>query len=103
MLDKGKKAKFVENGSDENDHIDGDLVLSIERLQEIQDEIEKVMQLHSPQNFVSVFFRDFSCRTEVMPHFQGYLARSNVSHVHFLMGYRQYHSLSHYRLSIGYV
>ncbi|WOL02698.1 hypothetical protein Cni_G11417 [Canna indica] len=39
VTDKGKKCKLVEEASE---HIDGDLVLSIEKLQEIQDEIEKV-------------------------------------------------------------
>ncbi|KAG6480032.1 hypothetical protein ZIOFF_063509 [Zingiber officinale] len=39
VVDKGKKSKVEEATSD---HSDGELVLSIERLQEIQDEIEKV-------------------------------------------------------------
>ncbi|XP_078432763.1 NAP1-related protein 2-like [Wolffia australiana] len=34
---KGKKAKVVEN-----DHVDGDFVLVIEKLQEVQDELEKI-------------------------------------------------------------
>lgn len=43
VADKGKKAKVAEReGDEENDHIDGELVLSIEKLQEIQDELEKV-------------------------------------------------------------
>ncbi|ONK75452.1 uncharacterized protein A4U43_C03F16990 [Asparagus officinalis] len=43
VADKGKKAKVAErDGDEENDHIDGELVLSIEKLQEIQDELEKV-------------------------------------------------------------
>ena len=41
--DKGKKLKVGERGEDENaEHIDRDLVLSIEKLQEIQEELEKV-------------------------------------------------------------
>ncbi|XP_010258384.1 PREDICTED: NAP1-related protein 2-like [Nelumbo nucifera] len=41
--DKGKKSKVAERGEEEDsDHIDGELVLSIEKLQEIQDELEKV-------------------------------------------------------------
>lgn len=40
--DKGKKAKTDVDGGEENEQIDGELVLSIERLQEIQDELEKV-------------------------------------------------------------
>lgn len=40
--DKGKKAKTDTDVGEENEQIDGALVLSIERLQEIQDELEKV-------------------------------------------------------------
>jgi len=40
--DKGKKAKTEAGGGEENEQIDGALVLSIEKLQEIQDELEKV-------------------------------------------------------------
>ncbi|KAM7480011.1 hypothetical protein LguiA_028224 [Lonicera macranthoides] len=41
--DKGKKQKVGEKGEEENaDHIDEKLVLSIENLQEIQDELEKI-------------------------------------------------------------
>ncbi|XP_051116996.1 NAP1-related protein 2-like isoform X2 [Andrographis paniculata] len=42
--DKGKKQKVgeAEEGSNGTEHIDGELVLSIEKLQEIQDELEKV-------------------------------------------------------------
>ena len=40
--DKGKKAKTEADGGEENEQIDGALVLSIEKLQEIQDELEKV-------------------------------------------------------------
>ncbi|CAN1155926.1 NAP1-related protein 2 [Linum perenne] len=39
--DKGKKMK-VEKGDEENHHIDEELVLSIEKLQEIQDELERI-------------------------------------------------------------
>lgn len=43
VADKGKKMKLAEKGEEENsEQIDGDLVLSIEKLQEIQDELEKV-------------------------------------------------------------
>ena len=40
VSDKGKKLKLTEE--EETDHIDGELVLSIEKLQELQDELEKV-------------------------------------------------------------
>lgn len=45
VADKGKKPKLSEKGEEENaEHIDGDLVLSIEKLQEIQDELEKISE-----------------------------------------------------------
>ncbi|KAK6928206.1 hypothetical protein RJ641_006797 [Dillenia turbinata] len=37
--DNGKKSKVA---ADDSEHIDGELVLSIEKLQEVQDELEKV-------------------------------------------------------------
>nr|URM60697.1 GRF family protein [Gymnema sylvestre] len=43
--EKGKKQKVHDKGDEENnnvENIDGDLVLSIEKLQEIQDELEKI-------------------------------------------------------------
>lgn len=40
---KGKKLKAADKNDEENaEQIDGELVLSIEKLQEIQDELEKV-------------------------------------------------------------
>ncbi|KAB1223291.1 NAP1-related protein 2 [Morella rubra] len=43
VADKGKKSKVAETAEvEDSDHIDGDLVLSIEKLQEVQDELEKV-------------------------------------------------------------
>ncbi|CAA2971118.1 NAP1-related 2-like [Olea europaea subsp. europaea] len=43
-LDKGKKQKLVEANEEKNgtELIDGELVLSVEKLQEIQDELEKI-------------------------------------------------------------
>lgn len=47
VADKGKKVKL----SEENQvQIDGDLVLSIEKVQHIQDELEKV------KSFITLFF-----------------------------------------------
>lgn len=43
VTDKGKKSKVAVE--EETDHIDGELVISIERLQEVQDELEKVLSL----------------------------------------------------------
>lgn len=53
--DKGKKQKTGELDEEKNgtDHIDGELVLSIEKLQEIQDELEKVY----PFSFIYVLKR----------------------------------------------
>lgn len=43
VTDKGKKPKVVDNIDEENDEeFDGELVRSVEKLQEIQDELEKV-------------------------------------------------------------
>lgn len=56
--DKGKKQKVSDKGEEENnnvEHIDGDLVISIEKLQEIQDELEKVIPF-SPLLFFFFFF-----------------------------------------------
>lgn len=41
VADKGKRSKAAAV-EDDSDHIDEKLVLSIEKLQEIQDELEKV-------------------------------------------------------------
>lgn len=41
VADKGKKSKVVVK--EESVHIDGDLILSMEKLQEVQDELEKVL------------------------------------------------------------
>lgn len=46
VADKGKKSKVAERGEEQDsDHVDGELVLSIEKLQELQDELEKVSLL----------------------------------------------------------
>lgn len=46
VADKGKKPKVVDNIDDENDEqIDSELVQSIVKLQEVQDELEKVTTL----------------------------------------------------------
>ncbi|GFY82998.1 hypothetical protein Acr_02g0012380 [Actinidia rufa] len=43
VADSGKKLKVVERTEEEDsDHIDSELVLSIEKLQEVQDELDKV-------------------------------------------------------------
>ncbi|MCL7034049.1 hypothetical protein MKW94_009731, partial [Papaver nudicaule] len=51
--DKGKKLKVEDKTEvEEVDHIDGELVLSIEKLQEIQDELEKVNEEASDEVLV---------------------------------------------------
>jgi hypothetical protein len=55
--DKGKKAKTDADGSEENEQIDVTLVHSIEKLQEIQDELEKVSReplLHLPLGIIGL-------------------------------------------------
>ncbi|GLU12358.1 hypothetical protein SLE2022_290430 [Rubroshorea leprosula] len=43
VADKGKKMKLSEKGEDENsEQIDGELVLAIEKVQELQDKLEKI-------------------------------------------------------------
>ncbi|KAJ8772956.1 hypothetical protein K2173_028133 [Erythroxylum novogranatense] len=42
VADKGKKMKVLEKGDEESNQIDEQLVLSIEKLQEIQDDLEKI-------------------------------------------------------------
>ncbi|KAL4285377.1 hypothetical protein GQ457_16G024040 [Hibiscus cannabinus] len=42
VADKGKKMKVAEKEEENYEQIDGELVLSIEKLQEIQDELEKI-------------------------------------------------------------
>ena len=63
MEDKGKKLKVSEKGEDDSsDNIDEKLVLSIEKLQEIQDELEKVIPINPSlllvlfESFFSFFF-----------------------------------------------
>ena len=44
VADKGKKPKFGEKIEEEGaEQIDSELILSIEKLQEVQDELEKVL------------------------------------------------------------
>ncbi|KAK8941784.1 hypothetical protein KSP40_PGU008417 [Platanthera guangdongensis] len=58
--DKGKKSKVAEQGAgdDAADHIDGELVLSIEKLQELQDDLDKFDQ---PSVQFAVFSSDEKC------------------------------------------
>ena len=42
VADKGKKSKVAEEDSE---NVDGELVLSIEKLQEIQDQLDRVLDL----------------------------------------------------------
>lgn len=49
MVAESKKAKIEEKIEEENvEQIDGELVLSIEKLQEIQDDLEKVNHKNNP-------------------------------------------------------
>lgn len=42
LAERGKKSKVADGPEQASDHIDEELVLSIEKLQEVQDELEKV-------------------------------------------------------------
>ena len=42
---KDKKLKVAEKGEEDNNQTDEELVLSIEKLQEIQDDLEKVVEM----------------------------------------------------------
>lgn len=54
--DKGKKPKIAEKIDEENnEQIDAELVLSIEKLQEIQDELEKVPYFFIINIYLSIF------------------------------------------------
>lgn len=56
VADKGKKPKLSDKTQDENpDQIDEKLVLSIEKLQEVQDELEKVPPLTPIYQVLSLF------------------------------------------------
>jgi hypothetical protein len=60
VADKSKKLKV----SDNSEEIDGELVLSVEKLQEIQDELEKVPKFHSIFFFLFQFRKieaSYSC------------------------------------------
>ncbi|GMH21939.1 hypothetical protein Nepgr_023782 [Nepenthes gracilis] len=49
VADKGKKLKVNDKNEESYEQIDGDLVLSIEKLQEIQDELEKINEKASDE------------------------------------------------------
>lgn len=42
VADRGKKPKVKDAGDEDSDHLDSDLVLSIEKLQEFQDQLDKI-------------------------------------------------------------
>ena len=52
---KDKKLKVAERGEEDNNQIDEELVLSIEKLQEIQDDLEKVVEMLHAFFFVCAF------------------------------------------------
>lgn len=59
VADKGKKSKVAPE--EESDHIDGELVLSIEKLQEVQDDLEKVLYLLYLCLETSIFYVLYMC------------------------------------------
>ncbi|XP_074583170.1 NAP1-related protein 2-like [Curcuma longa] len=83
VADKGKKSKLEEEATD---HIDGELVLSIEKLQEIQDEIEKVNEeasdkvLEVEQKYNEIRRPIYSRRNEIIQSIPDFWLTAFLSH-----------------------
>ncbi|XP_077213370.1 NAP1-related protein 2-like [Tasmannia lanceolata] len=83
VADKGKKTKVSEEDSD---HIDGELVLSIEKLQEIQDELEKVNEeasdkvLEVEQKYNEIRRPVYNKRNEIMQSIPDFWLTAFLSH-----------------------
>ncbi|CDP12325.1 unnamed protein product [Coffea canephora] len=92
VADKGKKQKIAEKGDDENnnnnnsDPIDGELVLSIEKLQEIQDDLEKINEeasdkvLEIEQEFNEKRKPIYDKRTEIVKSIPDFWLTAFMSH-----------------------
>ncbi|XP_058096523.1 NAP1-related protein 2-like isoform X2 [Magnolia sinica] len=86
VADKGKKSKVAEREGEESDHIDGDLVLSIEKLQEIQDELEKVNEeasdkvLEVEQKYNEIRSPVYSRRNEIIKSIPDFWLTAFLSH-----------------------
>ncbi|KAJ6792957.1 NAP1-related protein 2-like isoform X2 [Iris pallida] len=87
VADKGKKTKVGERGAEEEpEHIDGELVLSIEKLQEIQDELEKVNEeasdkvLEVEQKYNEIRRPVYKKRNEIIQSIPDFWLTSFLSH-----------------------
>ncbi|WOL17141.1 NAP1-related protein 2 isoform X2 [Canna indica] len=88
VADKGKKPKAAQPGNEEEgtEHIDGELVLSIEKLQEIQDELEKVNEEASDKVFeVERKYNEirrpvYDKRAEIIKHIPDFWLTAFLSH-----------------------
>ncbi|EYU24381.1 hypothetical protein ABFS82_04G158300 [Erythranthe guttata] len=88
VADKGKKQKTGEAEEERNgaDHVDGDLVLSIEKLQEIQDELEKINEeasekvLEVEQKYNEVRKPAYDRRNEVIKSIPDFWLTAFMSH-----------------------
>ncbi|XP_065010385.1 NAP1-related protein 2-like isoform X2 [Musa acuminata AAA Group] len=89
VADKGKKSKVADpgaEGAEPEQHIDGELVLSIEKLQEIQDELERVNEEASDKVFeVEQKYNEirrpvFVRRAEIIQHIPDFWLTAFLSH-----------------------
>ncbi|KAJ7000911.1 hypothetical protein NC653_011386 [Populus alba x Populus x berolinensis] len=78
VADKGKKSKVT--GEEETNHIDEELFLSVEKLQELQDELEKVLLFP----FSSLYVFAHVCLCFCMHLWFFYLVYCNNSKIIFL-------------------
>ncbi|KAF9591045.1 hypothetical protein IFM89_001255 [Coptis chinensis] len=85
--DKSKKSKVSERGEEEDsEHIDGELVLSIEKLQEVQDELEKVNEeasdkvLEVEQKYSQIRRPVYVKRTEIIKGIPDFWLTAFMSH-----------------------
>ncbi|XP_057465553.1 NAP1-related protein 2-like isoform X2 [Actinidia eriantha] len=90
--DKGKKLKVGERDEDENaEHIDRDLVISIEKLQEIQEELEKINEeasdkvLEVEQKYNEIRKPIYDKRNDIIKFIPDFWLTAFVSHPAFLL------------------
>ncbi|KAL5992118.1 hypothetical protein ACLOJK_013033 [Asimina triloba] len=84
---RAEKSRVSERGDeDDNDHVDGELVLSIEKLQEIQDELEKINEeasdkvLEVEQKYNEIRRPVYSKRNEIIQSIPDFWLTAFLSH-----------------------
>ncbi|XP_039126037.1 NAP1-related protein 2-like isoform X2 [Dioscorea cayenensis subsp. rotundata] len=83
--DKGKRSK-VEDGVESSDPVDGELVLAIEKLQEVQDELEKISEeasdkvLEVEQKYSEIRKPIYSKRNEIIQSIPDFWLTAFLSH-----------------------